>query len=68
MKKVTEIITHPVVYTALHFSLSQSAHCDVGNTVIFYHQRKIFTKQADIEQLGYENWHLELTFVVLAVP
>jgi hypothetical protein len=27
-----------------------------------------FAKEADTEQLGYENWHLELTFVVSAVP
>ena len=29
---------------------------------------KFFAKEADTKQLGYENWHLELTFVVSAVP
>jgi hypothetical protein len=61
------LITHPI-HVPLHVSLPHSAHCDVGSTVRFHLQREVFAKEADTEQLGYENWHLELTFVVSAVP
>lgn len=59
--------THPV-YVALYATLPQSAHCDVGSTVRFHLQREIFAKEADTEQVGHENWHLELSFVVFVVP